>query len=190
MFDKSESGKFELTAELAALERQLAGLMPLPPRVDRDRLMFAAGRAAGRAVSTEQRARGRIAWLWPAATATMTAASLLLAAMLVWQKELHSDARYAVKPKAAIEAPVTTEVAEVNHLANEVDARLWTARATSGYLGLRHLALTKGVGALEPETLTANGHATSADAPPRPEPATARDLLDELLSNDQSHTRS
>ena len=60
----------------------------------------------------------------------------------------------------------------------------------SGYLGMRHIALTQGVGALGPFTLTANGLETSNAQPLRSKPATARELLDELLPTTGSHTRS
>jgi hypothetical protein len=46
MLDEQSSEEFQLPAELAALEKQLAGFTPAAARVDRDRLMFAAGRAA------------------------------------------------------------------------------------------------------------------------------------------------
>ena len=46
MFDEHESAEFKLTPDLAAMERQLARLTPAAPRIDRDRLMFNAGREA------------------------------------------------------------------------------------------------------------------------------------------------
>ena len=46
MFGKREPERTELTPELAALERQLSALAITPPRIDRDKLMFEAGRAA------------------------------------------------------------------------------------------------------------------------------------------------
>ena len=106
MFNQPEPGKFELAPELAALQRQLAQqLTPAAPRVDRDQLMFDAGRAAerasqdGRAIylagpswagrtGPNVRATGSASArrFWPAATATMTAATILLSALLVWQR--------------------------------------------------------------------------------------------------------
>ena len=44
MFDEHEPAEFELAPDLAALERQLPRLTPAAPRIDRDRLMFEAGR--------------------------------------------------------------------------------------------------------------------------------------------------
>jgi hypothetical protein len=46
MFNEKQPLGAELTPELAALQAQLARLQPAPLTLDRDRLMFAAGRAA------------------------------------------------------------------------------------------------------------------------------------------------
>ncbi len=61
-----------LNDDLASMEAALGSLTPAPSSIDRDRLMFAAGRACTSRVSAS---RQPIAWLWPCATA----ASLLLA---------------------------------------------------------------------------------------------------------------
>lgn len=53
------------------IERQLTALAPLELNLDRDALLYAAGYAAAR--------RSRLSVLWPAATAVMTAATVLLA---------------------------------------------------------------------------------------------------------------
>lgn len=62
--------------ELNAVESALGGLIPVPSRLDRDKLMFQAG-----AVSQRSAARGR--WVWPSIAATLAAAlvseSLVLA---------------------------------------------------------------------------------------------------------------
>jgi hypothetical protein len=57
---------------LSDLEAALAALRPLPAQLDRDRLMFRAGRRSQ-----------PLRWLWPAATALMTAATIMLAVVLV-----------------------------------------------------------------------------------------------------------
>ena len=188
MFDETEIGEFRLAAEAAALQQQLAKLDLAPPRLDRDALMFAAGRAAGLQQSTMPNIRHRAAWLWPAATAITTAASLLLAAMLVQQSQPRGAAQQAANPQAAVAERV--EVAEVRRLRSDDAAMLSMPRATSGYLGLRHLALTQGVAALETERLMANGRGTGLDAPSRPAPANARDLFNELLHEGSLNTRS
>ncbi|MBV9126188.1 MAG: hypothetical protein JO112_22800 [Planctomycetes bacterium] len=58
--------------ELAALEAALAGLQPLPGKLNRDQLLFRAGQASGR--------RG---WLWPSAAGALALVAAGLAATLV-----------------------------------------------------------------------------------------------------------
>src|SRR5262245_23404099 len=100
MFDEQEPDEFELAPELLVFRQELDKLQPAAPRIDRDQLMWNAGRAAAR---TGQDGRdihiagpswaGRFRrHIWPAATATMTAATLLLSAMLLWQRSPHSVA--------------------------------------------------------------------------------------------------
>ena len=119
MYDEQESREHEIAPELAALERQLRGMTPAAPRVDRDQLMFAAGQAAGVGRKPARMAglcmiapadRCYIAgpsWaarrFWPAATFTMTAATLLLATMLVWQRQSLQVASQGVTPVSAIQ---------------------------------------------------------------------------------------
>jgi hypothetical protein len=66
-----------LDTELAAIEAAFGGLLPRPSAVERDRLMFLAGRASV-AVSSGHRIRG---WLWPAATAASLGAAVMFAAL-------------------------------------------------------------------------------------------------------------
>src|SRR5688500_8952861 len=97
MFGKREPERTELTPELAALERQLSALSLSPPRIDRDKLMVQAGRAAASRprwsinLASPPWGRSRI---WPASTAAMPAASVLLATMLV----LHHDSAQVAAP--------------------------------------------------------------------------------------------
>ncbi|HET6427804.1 MAG TPA: hypothetical protein VFJ30_05310 [Phycisphaerae bacterium] len=62
-----------LTAAEQELERALASLAPAAPPLDRDRLMFQAGRAAGR--------RGR--WFWPSTSAVAVVAVVLAVSLTV-----------------------------------------------------------------------------------------------------------
>jgi hypothetical protein len=180
MFHAQEPDEFQLPSELAALERQLAGLSPAAVRVDRDRLMFAAGKAAAgagnvRVVSAH--------WFWPAATALSTAAMIFLAATLAWQRDAE---QLAAKPQAAevvVDAgdgaarpAVVNDAVQADRLAVIRGTWPWSARPTSGYLGLRYVALTEGVGAIGDRPIAING---APDEPPPP--ATARELLKELL---------
>jgi hypothetical protein len=66
-----------LNDELAAIEAALCSLQPVPSNVQRDRLMFLAGRASADRLPLHGRPR-LPAWLWPCATA----ASLLVAIAL------------------------------------------------------------------------------------------------------------
>ncbi len=70
----SESHEMNSSADDAALERRLRGFRPVPPRLDRDRLMFLAGR---RTVAPR---RSR---LWPAAVVASWTVSLALAGVLL-----------------------------------------------------------------------------------------------------------
>jgi len=86
--DEGGAGRpaWDLPAELKALEARLAALSPRGDRLDRDRLMFLAGRAAAEAalVSPQpmpQHTREHKAW--PAAFAAMTAVAATLLVMLV-----------------------------------------------------------------------------------------------------------
>jgi hypothetical protein len=77
---------WELPAELKAFEARLAALSPCGDRLDRDRLMFLAGRAAAEAalVSPQPMPRHtREHKAWPAAFAAMTAVAATLLVMLV-----------------------------------------------------------------------------------------------------------
>jgi hypothetical protein len=212
MHDESECGGPELTADLSAFEQKLSRLVAAPLSVDRDRLMFEAGRAAERAGRNMPLASRPNAWRWPAATATMTAASLFLAAMLVWPNEPPPGglAHFAESAEQNVPVPLHSRSAseirrELAHFAESSEqsmpaprhsvgsgrgSKFWAPRATSGYLHLRHIALTQGVGAMPLETLSANGHGTSAAELPQSRPATARNLLNELLPNHRSQTRS
>lgn len=72
---------------LTALERALAGLAPSPGALDRDALMFAAGRASVR--------RG---WAWPCAAAGATVAALLFGALLLLRPEPEPVVRFVPVP--------------------------------------------------------------------------------------------
>jgi hypothetical protein len=68
--------------ELAAAEAMLGSLTPAASSVDRDRLMFLAGRASAERLAPP---RHRSAWLWPSATAAMTTAAAVLLVMVLAQ---------------------------------------------------------------------------------------------------------
>ena len=199
MFDEREADKFELAADMVALERQLASLSPAEPRIDRDRLMFAAGQAAAGVWPRWPVYLAGPFWagsrFWPAATATMTAATVLLATMLVWQRHAMSVAQQTAKSPATgpqlVIQPRATGVYPASRLAASVDGWSITPPATSGYLGVRYVALTRGIAALEPLFQPSDGDGELIDRE-RTHPATARGLLNELLpiTTDSTQTRS
>ena len=180
MFDEPEER--EITPDLADIERRMARLTPAAPRIDRDRLMFEAGRASlvrpERPGSRAEPSRlGRR--LWPAATAMMTAASLLLAIMLFEQRtslQMAQDNQPTIIPvqpaNQPLAAPHPTE-------RSEPSTSIWlAARAPqSGYLGKRYIALTRGVGAIETPLETMDGSFT----PSSEHLPTRREMLNELL---------
>jgi hypothetical protein len=205
MFDERKPGEQRLAPELVALERQLLGLTPALLRIDRDRLMFEAGRASALAASDPLSApnepspnpslqgRGigtaatlRVAaqrnWFWPAATALMTAASLLLATMLLFQNRSQYVAQHSTVPAGP---PESRDIAQVsNNLPAEQFARHYRYMKpvlNDGYLGIRYIAVTAGVGALPDNFQSA---ATVREVPDKnkpSEPATVRNLMNELL---------
>ena len=190
MYDEQKSHEHEIAPELVALERQLRGITPAPPCVDRDRLMFAAGQAAASgATSQNGRAMYDLAGrplhiagrFWPTATCTMTAAALLLATMLVWQNRR--------QPIAHQVAPMQPAIVASNNL-RDFDAvrpdRLairnqWQSipSANSGYLGVRYVALTRGIGALS--EMQSSDSDDDAPLDDRSNSDTPRGLLKELL---------
>jgi hypothetical protein len=195
MYDEQESPEHELVPELEALEGQLRGMTPAPLRVDRDRLMFVAGQAAGAVSAETGRAMydesGRPLYIagpswvgrrfWPAATFTMTAATLLLATMLVWQRQT-----VGVASQSTLSLPTTLQASEqppeaITHSPVQFATSTRDFRAfqqpTSGYFGIRYAALIRGVDALE---ASSPDSADDAD-PSNNTPQTQRNILEELL---------
>lgn len=172
MHDERRHDEVALPAELTALEERLKEFLPAAPQLDRDRLMFAAG-----AASAQPERLGYIAEpsrfgerFWQAAASVMTAATLLLAAMLLRQtsspEQFANTTRIDDPPLAAT--------------GGEPSPAEWSSlppdRIPSGYLGVRYVALTQGIGALDDEQPSTD---TSIESPSQP--ATSRELLREYL---------
>jgi len=180
MFER-EPEEHEIAPELAAIERQLARLTAAAPRIDRDQLMFEAGRAS---VARPERP-GYIAepsrlgrYFWPAATSTMTAAALLLATMLVDVRhalQVAQNSQPAIVPVQPASQPL---VAAPSPARPEPKSARWLATRVpqSGYLGTRYVALTRGVGAIDTPLESANDNFK-----PTAQPPTRREMLNELL---------
>lgn len=200
MYDEQKPHEHEIAPDLAAFEQQLRGIAPTAPRIDRDRLMFAAGHAAAALAEAGRDGRAMYdrvghplyiagpSWaapsFWPAATATMTAASLLLAAMLVRQNWSKPNVELATNPSRmnVVENPrVATEIHE-DLTASFVRRDRWSTMplTSSGYLGVRYIAVTRGVASFPPELETEDFDRNSRPNDQRA-PATARGLRDELL---------
>jgi hypothetical protein len=184
MFGRRESKEFILTPELESLERQLARLSVVPVQVERDQIMFNAGRRAQRAMRETrgpQRILGAPPWMWPAATAVMGAACVVLGAMLVWQEDATSVAQQNATPqavaKAPVEDPAVEDVHDVERMASGPTKAHWGIRPARGYLEKRYIALTRGVGELE----VGNGESDVSSKTDFTKPVTARDLLEELM---------
>jgi hypothetical protein len=69
----------ELSPALQGVADGLAALVPAAPRIDRDRLMYEAGRAAAVGLPTPKQPSG---WLWPLSTAALALVSVGLSAVI------------------------------------------------------------------------------------------------------------
>jgi hypothetical protein len=189
--------------ELAALEAALQSLRPQADWLDRDRLMYRAGRASAMGKAGRQSTAGRTALFWPLATA----ASLLLAVTfgaLLLQGEMAASSR-SVSPlarKSSQEAPPrsTTAPAKATQpaptpavLAAAPDAPKSRAGARpkkirDDYLRLRQLVISKGPDAFVEQAspgVDSNDGGTTTDSPAStPQPASPyRDVLKRLLDS-------
>jgi hypothetical protein len=199
MYDEQESPEPDVAPELMALERQLRGMSPAMPRIDRDRLMFAAGEATGASLA-EAGHDGRAmydraghplniagpSWasrrLWPAAAVTMTAATLLLAVLLIWQQQSFKVASHGDE-----QLPTTIPVSEQPRMAmadsldrlemSPLGSPAFQQFTRNGYLSVRYVALRRGVDALEQTFQATVGDRDSSSEKPR----TQRNMLEELL---------
>jgi hypothetical protein len=201
MFNEPEPLGAELTPDLAALQAQLAGLKPAPLTLDRDRLMFEAGRAAAeseRPLSTTGhrpnvgRVAGTTRWIWPTTTALMTAACVMLAVMLIWRDDEANLANQPTAPQPATDhlltEPTIDDFRNVEQLTSRFTPSRRSPAPTRGYLNIRYVALTDGINAIAHDR-PANGRGdTSNDASPS-KPATSRGLLEDLLPPDASGNR-
>ncbi len=156
--------------ELAATEVSLSSLTPAASRVDRDRLMFLAGRASAERNPTT-RHRNVTTWLWPCTTAV----SLLVAATsgLLWAAGGNVRIAERVMNASPNGPPATLDLPAV--AASPSSSWLWEDRQ------LCQLLLEKGIDALPPSN-------ASSDSKIQPvgQKETYRDLLNELLNDPTS----
>ena len=132
--------------KLAALEKSLTALVPVPGRIDRDQLLFRAGQAS---VRTRP-------WLWPTSTALLAVVASVLGTALVMRPAPAPVDRivYVPVPQPAGMSPAPTPSAVVSKTSPGVlssigDAgNLWASSVE--YLQQRNQAIRWGVDALPP----------------------------------------
>jgi hypothetical protein len=181
MSDQPKPDQFALRPELAALQARLGQFAPSAPRVDRDRLMFEAGRAAEKTRSRELGAGSRIdsgvcatgsasAGFWRAVAATTTAATVLLSATLAWQNR-----PAPVAPQTAPSPPVAA--APTNDVSvGSVFSLSRPSALSAGYLGARDAAL-----AGRESDLALEGRSDRRATSSPTTPTNSRQLLEQLL---------
>jgi hypothetical protein len=141
--------------KLAALEKSLTALVPVPGRIDRDQLLFRAGQAS---VRTRP-------WLWPSSTALLAVVAVALGTALamrpvpapveriVYIKVLQSETPSEPTPSAIVESPSSGTVSSIGD-----DRNLWAGAGE--YLQQRNQAIRWGV-----ESLPPGPSATSSQTP-------------------------
>jgi hypothetical protein len=143
-------------SKLAALEKSLAALVPVPGRIDRDQLLFRAGQAS---VRTRP-------WLWPTATALLTVVAGVLGTALALRPTPAPVERvvYVPLPQSVAE-PSTRTLQNVASAPNaQVDSptedggSLWASSAE--YIRERNQAIRWGVDALPPAPSIASASQT------------------------------
>lgn len=198
MHDEQRPREPEIAPELNALEQQLRRMTLATPRIDRDHLMYAAGQAAGTALSEDPGQDGRAIYddvgrpryiagpfragrFWQVATCTMTAATLLLATMLVWQRHASPIARHgdALPPftSQVFEQPLMVNTPSSDEPASSASGTRAIEHPSSGYFKVRYAALTRGIDAWRPSSQIFGGDGDSYNETP----PTQRKMLEEFL---------
>ena len=121
----------DLSEELTAFEAALSSLGPKASSLDRDRVMFLAGQAAGK--SSLPAGRLRASWLWPCVTAASLLAAVTFGGMLLVRGG----------PQIADLGPQDESIA----VARGYDS-FQGKKPRTDYLKLRQLVLAEGVEAL------------------------------------------
>ena len=147
-------------AELAAVERTLAGVAPAPPQIDRDRLMFLAGVASvtpGSAGPSPSQAR---AWFWPASTAALAATSLALALALLVRPDPPQRIVYLDRPATNPAAPPAPRTPEPPLVARAIVGRSAPSSElpANNYVRSRDVALRLGLDALGSPAIGGGGN--------------------------------
>lgn len=168
-----------LPDELAAWETRLASLSASAVGLDRDRLMFAAGQAAGEAAARRSRPGTIGRWAWPAASAVASAAAAVLVMLIVQSPR----AIQLVEPgETEINSVEVADRAPPADLPAAIESHFTLQTVAppkrASYLSDRQLALVHGVEALEyAHPNRRDGDSRSNDPPP-----TMRELLEKMVS--------
>jgi len=162
----------QLSPELQSLAAGLAALVPTAPGIDRDRLMYEAGRAA---VVLPTRSR-HSAWLWPLSTAALALLSAGLSALLFSGSGVREQIVYVERAAARPAGSLQTAIG-INNDTGQQDTPVAPQTVDpDGYLALRARVLAGGVDAL-PQIRSGDG-STFAPASSNP-----RQELEALLGS-------
>ncbi len=178
----AENPSEHLTPELRAFEAALASLAPRPSALDRDRLMYEAGRASVGAMPVAPTSR----WAWPVAFSGMSAvaASLFLALWLrppavvervvqrAVSEEIGQPNPSDVDNQAIVPASIVQTSDESRERRPESPLHRPPASSEPSYFDLRDRVLAMGIDAWQPPS-----HVAPAENQSQP---TYRDLLIEL----------
>jgi hypothetical protein len=144
---------------LEPIERLLAGFQAVAPQIDRDRLMFAAGRASigpRSAIQTIPATSSARPTIWHASTAVLAATTLALAFSL-WSRPVSSPsvarpeiARHEAPPAAALARASASPVDQQARppLAAAHYERIVAQVAPTNYVRTREVALRMGLDAI------------------------------------------
>jgi hypothetical protein len=153
----------KLPGELKAFEAALGGLKPAAGAIDRDRLMYLAGRA-----SVERTSRiGRFAW--PLASAALVVISVTLGGRLYAVSERLAQVAHGQRVQAVEERQIAGSSVPPDSVAL-VRPRVQTAGSSPDYIQLRSAVLSGGVDSLP-------GRAEAARQGPVPTIPTLRDAI-------------
>jgi hypothetical protein len=141
---------------LSDFEQALTGFTASAPTIDRDRLMFMAGRAnaegSGFRVQGSVTTRHSGNWLWPASAGVLAATSLALAIALAVQADKQPTVVYRDRPavRAVPDAPQENNSPAVDRslVAATAPTDRTTRSAANTYLQTREVALRMGLDAL------------------------------------------
>lgn len=170
---RNKPGQEMLRYELAAVEAALSSLKPATSALDRDRVMYLAGRAAA-AASRPSAGRRPFTWFWPAATAASLLVAATLGAVVIGRGQPQPVERvvYVKVAEPAAEAP-SGAVATQRGIALHRDPQIETRH---DHFKLRRLVLNEGIDAID-----RCGTGAPAERKGANEPSSYRAMLREFL---------